>query len=146
MACSFEKEQRRGRNFYEIDEVGTPGPGPHARAYARWTVNFVNFRDRRSSKNWARRDYARRAPLDTRREGNRLCPGMTGKRGKPCRKRSFYATRGQWRLNARCSLRSGFSVGLQKLRAGLSRCFGDLFGDALLELADLGRQFVVAGL
>ena len=36
-------------------------------------------------KNWARRNYAHRAPLVTRREGTRLFPDATGKRGKPRR-------------------------------------------------------------
>jgi hypothetical protein len=35
----------------------------------------------RGTKNWAQRDYARWAPLVTRREGNCLLPGVTGKKG-----------------------------------------------------------------
>ena len=40
-------------------------------------------------KNWARHDYARRAPLVTRREGTCLCPGVAGKRGKPRRMTAY---------------------------------------------------------
>src|SRR6185436_7573960 len=39
--------------------------------------------DMGAQKNWARCTLAHRAPLVTRREGTRLLPDTTGKRGKP---------------------------------------------------------------
>src|SRR5215210_8287549 len=53
---------------------------------------------------------------------------------------------GQWMLNAGCSLRSGKSVKLQKLKAASDGRLGNLLGDLALQFADLGRKLVFARL
>ncbi len=68
-------------------------------------------------KKWARRDFAHRAPLVTRREGTCPFPDETGKRGKPRRMRGLCAIRGQWMLNAACSRVQEIPLELQLVRA-----------------------------
>src|SRR5215212_5028457 len=49
-------------------------------------------------------------------------------------------------LNAGCSLRSGNPLKLQEVRGALSGLLSSLLGDLALQLADLRRELVLAGL
>src|SRR6476661_10428064 len=54
--------------------------------------------------------------------------------------------RGQWTLNATCSLRSGKSQRLQRLNGGLGSLGSGLLDDLALQLASLGAELVVVRL
>src|SRR5438874_7027555 len=83
--------------------------------------------------------YATRGKLPVARRG-----GEKGDKPRQCRR--LCLIRGQWRLNAACSLRSENALKFSRLDDLHSRLLGRLFRNLFLELADLGAELVVAGL